>query len=102
LNKKQINTNDIINVPAGTIHALTTGLFVLEIQEPIDLTYRLYDYGRNNKNRKLDVKKVIDSSNIPFVNNYPNEQKNELHTPQFDMHIIHNKRYKNYNFPQAK
>lgn len=37
---------DFIYNPAHTVHALGAGLTVLEIQQPIDLTYRLYDYGR--------------------------------------------------------
>jgi mannose-6-phosphate isomerase len=32
--------------PAGTIHAIGGGLSLIEIQQNIDLTYRLYDYGR--------------------------------------------------------
>jgi mannose-6-phosphate isomerase len=32
--------------PAGTIHALGPGLKLVEVQQNIDLTYRLYDYGR--------------------------------------------------------
>lgn len=37
---------DFIYNHAHTVHALGAGLTVLEIQQPIDLTYRLYDYGR--------------------------------------------------------
>jgi mannose-6-phosphate isomerase len=37
---------DFIYNPAGTIHAIGPGLTVLEIQQAVDLTYRLYDYGR--------------------------------------------------------
>ncbi len=37
---------DFIYNPAGTIHALGPGLTVLEIQQAVDVTYRLYDYGR--------------------------------------------------------
>ena len=37
---------DFIYNPAGTVHALGPGLTVLEIQQAVDLTYRLYDYGR--------------------------------------------------------
>lgn len=37
---------DFIYNPAGTIHALGPGLTVLEVQQSVDLTYRLYDYGR--------------------------------------------------------
>ncbi|MEO6437379.1 MAG: class I mannose-6-phosphate isomerase [Tepidisphaeraceae bacterium] len=32
--------------PAGTVHALGPGLTVLEVQQPYDVTYRLFDYGR--------------------------------------------------------
>jgi mannose-6-phosphate isomerase len=37
---------EFIYNPAGTIHALGAGLTVLEIQQAVDLTYRLFDYGR--------------------------------------------------------
>lgn len=33
-------------VPAGTVHAIGAGLTLVEVQEPSDVTYRLYDYGR--------------------------------------------------------
>lgn len=33
-------------IPAGTVHAIGAGLVLLEVQDPIDVTYRLFDYGR--------------------------------------------------------
>jgi mannose-6-phosphate isomerase class I len=75
---------------------------VLEIQQPVDLTYRLYDYGRKNAGRKLNVKEAIDSSNIPFVLDNQISFSNELHTPYFDIHIIENQKIKLYKFPSAK
>lgn len=38
--------DDFIYNPAGTIHALGAGLTIVEVQQNLDLTYRLYDYGR--------------------------------------------------------
>ncbi|PAL19630.1 class I mannose-6-phosphate isomerase [Sphingopyxis sp. GW247-27LB] len=38
--------NDFVYNPAGTIHAIGGGLTVVEVQQNIDCTYRLYDYGR--------------------------------------------------------
>jgi mannose-6-phosphate isomerase len=38
---------DFFSVPAGTIHAIGPGLSLIEIQQPSDITYRLYDYGRD-------------------------------------------------------
>jgi mannose-6-phosphate isomerase len=32
--------------PAGTVHAIGAGLTIMEIQQNLDLTYRLFDYGR--------------------------------------------------------
>ena len=37
---------DILYSPAGTLHALGPGLTLIELQQNVDLTYRLYDYGR--------------------------------------------------------
>ncbi len=38
--------NDFVCNPAGTIHAIGAGLTVVEVQQNVDCTYRLYDYGR--------------------------------------------------------
>ncbi len=48
---------DFIYNPAGTIHALGPGLTVMEIQQAVDLTYRLYDYGRP---RELHLSEATD------------------------------------------
>ena len=48
--------NDVIFVPAGTIHAIGPGLVIAEIQQRSDATFRMYDFGRN---RELDVKSAI-------------------------------------------
>jgi mannose-6-phosphate isomerase len=39
-------SGDVYYLEAGTVHALGAGLTVVEIQLNVDLTYRLYDYGR--------------------------------------------------------
>lgn len=41
-----VKPGDFFYVPAGTVHAIGAGLSLLEIQQNVDLTYRLYDYGR--------------------------------------------------------
>ena len=42
---KSVRTNDFYYSPAGTVHAIGPGLTLVEIQQNVDLTYRLYDYG---------------------------------------------------------
>jgi predicted NBD/HSP70 family sugar kinase len=46
LTRKPVTRGDFLYVPAGTIHALTKDVCVLEIQQSSDTTYRLFDYGR--------------------------------------------------------
>ena len=41
--------DDVIYVPAGTIHALGAGLVVAEIQQRSEATFRLYDFGRQRE-----------------------------------------------------
>ncbi|MDR2556304.1 MAG: class I mannose-6-phosphate isomerase, partial [Bacteroidales bacterium] len=37
---------DVYYIPAGTVHALRSGLLLAEIQETSDLTFRIYDWDR--------------------------------------------------------
>ena len=43
---RHVSAGDVFYSPAGTVHALGPGLTLVEIQQNLDLTYRLYDYGR--------------------------------------------------------
>lgn len=36
----------VVHVPPGTVHAILAGAFVFEVQNPVDITWRLYDHGR--------------------------------------------------------
>ena len=56
---KRPSKGDFIYNPAGTIHALGPGLTVLEIQQAVDLTYRLFDYGRPRELHLEDAEDVV-------------------------------------------
>lgn len=43
---RPVRRGEIYYSPAGTVHAIGPGLTIMEIQQNLDLTYRLYDYGR--------------------------------------------------------
>ncbi len=43
---RQVARGDFVYNGAGTIHAIGAGLTVVEVQQNVDCTYRLYDYGR--------------------------------------------------------
>jgi mannose-6-phosphate isomerase len=53
----------IMNVP-GTIHALGGGIVLYEVQQPSDLTYRLYDWDRNDPSRPLHIDKSLDVAHL--------------------------------------
>ena len=52
LQRVKIRKDDVFLVEAGTIHAIGAGALVAEIQENSNLTYRLYDYDRVDKDGK--------------------------------------------------
>src|SRR6186713_3344661 len=55
-----VSPDDVIYVPAGTIHAIGAGLVVAEIQQRSDATFRLFDHGRQ---RELHIDSAITVAN---------------------------------------
>jgi mannose-6-phosphate isomerase len=65
LDWKPVRKDDSFYTPAGTIHAIGPGLTLIEIQQNVDLTYRLYDYGSE---RELHLDEGITASTpVPYV-----------------------------------
>ena len=62
LNFYEVQAGDCYFIPSGTIHAIGSGCLIAEIQQNSNLTYRVYDYGRKDKNgneRELHVDKAM-------------------------------------------
>lgn len=53
LNVEKSIKGDFFKVPSGMVHAIKKGSLILEIQQASDITYRLYDYDRLDKNGNL-------------------------------------------------
>jgi mannose-6-phosphate isomerase len=54
--------NTVIFLPAGTVHAIGTGILLYEIQQPSSITYRLDDWGRvdaNGRPRELHIEQGL-------------------------------------------
>ncbi|MEQ1613754.1 MAG: class I mannose-6-phosphate isomerase [Hyphomicrobiaceae bacterium] len=51
-----VSAEDVVFVPAGTIHAVAADRFIAEIQQRSDTTFRLFDYGRK---RELHLERAI-------------------------------------------
>ncbi len=66
LNTVPSKKGDVFFVEAGTIHAIGAGNLIAEIQQNSNVTYRLYDFGRKDKNgnpRELHIEKGVKASN---------------------------------------
>jgi mannose-6-phosphate isomerase len=63
LHEENVQPGDVIFVPAGTVHAIGSGVLLYELQEYSDITYRMYDYGRltaDGKPRELHIERSLD------------------------------------------
>ena len=63
LHEETVQAGDVIFVPAGTVHAIGSGVLLYELQEYSDITYRMYDYGRisaSGKPRELHIARSLD------------------------------------------
>jgi len=66
LQEEYVAAGDVIFVPAGTVHAIGSGILLYELQEYSDITYRMYDYGRLTAHgipRELHINKSLEVSN---------------------------------------
>lgn len=84
LQKIKVHKGDTYFVPAGTVHGIGAGILIAEIQESSNVTYRVYDYDRvdkNGKKRELHFDKAVRVMNMDvtpdvkqnprFVKHYP-------------------------------
>lgn len=66
----EIKPGDVFYVPAGRVHGIGAGAFVAEIQQTSDITYRIFDYNRKDKDgkmRELHTSQAIDAINFADV-----------------------------------
>jgi len=81
---------DIWFVPPGTIHALGGGLSLIEIQQNVDITYRLYDYGRSRELHLDDAMSVAKPAPYDMKNYIGAGDTPHLHSSFFSMHLVSN------------
>lgn len=69
----EVKEDDVFYIPAGRIHAIGGGCKVAEIQQTSDVTYRIYDYKRKDKDgnyRELHTEKAAESIDYTVQANY--------------------------------
>lgn len=73
LARYEVKEGDVFFIPAGRIHAIGAGCFVAEIQQTSDVTYRIYDFKRKDKNgnyRELHTQLASESIDYAVLDNY--------------------------------
>lgn len=91
LNKVPVKAGDVIDLPAGMVHAIGEGLMLLEIQQSSDLTYRVYDWGRmglDGNPRELHLDKAFDVMDFT-----PQQEGAKVGTPSPDGSVVYRDSY---------
>jgi len=73
LARYEVREGDVFFIPAGRIHAIGAGCFVAEIQQTSDVTYRIYDFKRKDKNgnyRQLHTREAAESIDYTVLPDY--------------------------------
>ncbi len=73
LNREQVVSGDVFFLPAGRVHTIGKGLLIAEIQQTSDITYRIYDFDRVDKDgnkRQLHTEEALDAIDYQYYDNY--------------------------------
>lgn len=69
----EVKEGDCFFIPAGRIHSICAGCFLAEIQQTSDVTYRIYDYKRRDKDgnlRQLHTQEASESIDYTVLDDY--------------------------------
>ncbi|MDC9723344.1 MAG: mannose-6-phosphate isomerase [Urechidicola sp.] len=73
LNVDIVKNGDVYFIPTGRVHAIGAGVFLAEIQQTSDITYRIYDWDRvdaEGNERDLHTDEAIDAIDYKAQKNY--------------------------------
>lgn len=73
LNRIDVARGDVLYIPAGTVHAIAGGVYMVEIQQSSDITYRIYDWDRTDDDghpRELHTALAVDAIDFDSPRNY--------------------------------
>lgn len=90
LREVAVKQGDMVYIPSGLVHALLDGVLVYEVQQNSDTTYRVYDYGRVDKDgrpRDLHIDKALDVIKFDGQEDAP-YNKDKIESPYFQMQKI--------------
>ena len=80
LNSEEVKKDDVYFLPAGRVHTIGKGLLIAEIQQTSDITYRIYDFDRTDKDgntRQLHTEEALDAIDFKFYDDYRTSYKKD-------------------------
>lgn len=84
LNVEPVKAGDAFFIPAGRVHATGAGILFAEIQQTSDITYRIFDWNRLEKNgrpRTLHTDLAIDAIDFKHYPSYRNDYAASMNRP---------------------
>ena len=66
LARHAVQRGDVFDVPTGCLHAMMPGLFIWEVQQRSDRTYRVADWGRNDPSRPLHQAEALRATDSTY------------------------------------
>lgn len=81
LNTEPVKQGDVFFIPAGRIHAIGPGILLAEIQQTSDVTYRIYDWERKDKEgkgRELHTDLALDAIDYKHYESYKTPYEKRL------------------------
>lgn len=78
------NAGDCFFIPAGRVHSIGGGTFLIEIQQTCDITYRIYDFDRRDKDghlRELHTELAAEAINFNIEADYRTHYMHKKNKP---------------------
>lgn len=86
LNEELVSPGDVFFIPAGRVHTIGKGILLAEIQQTSDITYRIYDFDRADKDgnkRELHTENALGAIDFEVYEQYKtfyNSQENKVNS----------------------
>ncbi len=81
LHQEKVKKGDIFYIPAGRVHTIGKGCLIAEIQQTSDVTYRIYDFNRKDKNgntRELHTELALEAIDYTKHSQYKTDYTDKL------------------------
>ncbi len=86
--KYDVHAGDVFYIPAGRVHSIGAGCFIVEIQQTSDITYRIYDFDRKDtqgNSRELHAELAKDAIDYGI---YPNDKLKYIPKKNTIQHLV--------------